>query len=90
MQKEWTLVLQRLITITVLLIFSACGMPSVSDLVVVAGPRGWRFITSDCASNTTSKKEWFFYKHSDQVVHIKKILSILTSFNLMLHLKDFL
>ncbi|NLL13300.1 MAG: hypothetical protein GX267_07845 [Fibrobacter sp.] len=58
-RKEWTLVLQRLITITVLLsIFSACGMPSVSDLVVVAGPRGLAIsITSDCASNTHIQKK---------------------------------
>lgn len=57
-RKEWTLVLQRLITITALLsIFSANGMPSVSDLVVVAGPRGLAIsITSDCAVNTHLQK----------------------------------
>jgi len=57
-RKEWTFVLQRLISITVLFsIFSANGKPSVSDLVVVAGPKGLAIsITSDCALNTYLQK----------------------------------
>lgn len=58
-RKNRILELQRVITITVLLsVFSVCGMSSVNDLVVVAGPRGLAVsITSDCASTTHLRKK---------------------------------
>jgi len=51
-------VLQRLIGIIVLIsVSSVCAINSVSDLVVVAGPRGLAVsITSDCASSTHLRK----------------------------------
>ncbi len=61
--------LQQLIGITVsLLAFSAYAMPSVSDLVVAAGPRGLALsITSDCASSTHLRKK----NGSSVSIHIK-------------------